>query len=127
MASGGLIPVFLSTSESTRWRRLKRPCGGQTDIHHLTDNTRSWDVVRVVTRLVLRLQMAIKPHRIKRFRAGVEGRIAVQMRGRGMKRCRAEGRQRFELFVAAAVLANNLMRIARPLLENASRRRRRAA
>ena len=62
----------------------------------------------------------------QRFRAGVEGRISVLMRGRGMKRCRAEGHQRFELFVAAAVLANNLMRIA-TLLENASRRRRRAA
>jgi hypothetical protein len=29
-----------------------------------------------------------------------------------MKRCRAEGRDRFELWVAAAVVANNLMRIA---------------
>ena len=29
-----------------------------------------------------------------------------------MKRCLAEGRQRFELFVGAAVLANNLLRIA---------------
>jgi IS5 family transposase len=48
----------------------------------------------------------------QRFRAGIEGRISVLFRGRGMKRCRAEGRQRFELLVAAAVLANNLMRIA---------------
>jgi len=29
-----------------------------------------------------------------------------------MKRCLAEGRQRFELFVSAAVLTNNLLRIA---------------
>jgi len=29
-----------------------------------------------------------------------------------MKRCLAEGRPRFELFVGAAVLANNLLRIA---------------
>jgi IS5 family transposase len=29
-----------------------------------------------------------------------------------MKRCLAEGQQRFELFVGAAVLANNLLRIA---------------
>jgi IS5 family transposase len=29
-----------------------------------------------------------------------------------MKRCLAEGRQRFESFVGAAVLANNLTRIA---------------
>jgi hypothetical protein len=33
-------------------------------------------------------------------------------RGRGRKRCLAEGRQRLELFVGAAVLANNLMRLA---------------
>ena len=31
------------------------------------------------------------------------------MRGRGMKRCRAEGAERFALFVGAAVLANNLI------------------
>jgi transposase, IS5 family len=46
------------------------------------------------------------------FRAGIEGRISVLFRGRGMKRCLAEGRERFELLVGAAVLANNLMRIA---------------
>jgi transposase, IS5 family len=51
----------------------------------------------------------------QRFRAGIEGRISVLFRGRGMKRCRAEGRQRFELFVGAAVLANNLLRIAQLL------------
>ena len=48
----------------------------------------------------------------QRFRAGIEGRISVLFRGRGMKRCLAEGRQRFEVLVGAAVLANNLMRIA---------------
>jgi transposase, IS5 family len=44
------------------------------------------------------------------------------MRGRGMKRCRAEGAERFALFVAAAVLANNLMIIGK-LLSKVSRRR----
>jgi IS5 family transposase len=38
-----------------------------------------------------------------------------------MKRCLAEGRERFELWVAAAVLANNLMRIAALLAERSSR------
>jgi IS5 family transposase len=46
------------------------------------------------------------------FRAGIEGRISVLFRGRGMKRCRAKGIERFELLVGAAVLANNLMKIA---------------
>jgi len=46
------------------------------------------------------------------FRAGVEGRISVLFRGRGMKRCLWSGSERFELFIAAAVLANNLLVIA---------------
>lgn len=53
----------------------------------------------------------------QRFRAGIEGRISVLFRGRGVKRCLAEGRERFELLVGAAVLANNLMVIARLLAE----------
>ena len=59
----------------------------------------------------------------QRFRAGIEGRISVLMRGRGMKRCRAQGAERFALFVAAAVLANNLMIIGELLTKRASRRR----
>ena len=59
----------------------------------------------------------------QRFRAGIEGRISVLMRGRGMKRCRAEGVERFALFVAAAVLANNLMIIGQLLAKSATRRR----
>jgi IS5 family transposase len=62
----------------------------------------------------------------QRFRAGIEGRISVLFRGRGMKRCLAEGHQRFELTVGAAVLANNLMRIA-ALLTKRTRRKRKAA
>ena len=62
----------------------------------------------------------------QRFRAGIEGRISVLFRGRGMKRCLAEGRDRFELWVAAAVLANNLMRIAALLTKRSSRRRKTA-
>jgi transposase, IS5 family len=62
----------------------------------------------------------------QRFRAGIEGRISVLFRGRGMKRCLAEGRQRFEVLVGAAVLANNLMRIAAMLSKRSSCRRRAA-
>ena len=53
----------------------------------------------------------------QRFRAGIEGRISVLFRGRGMKRCRAHGRERFEVLVGAAVLVNNLLRIS-DLLRN---------
>jgi IS5 family transposase len=59
----------------------------------------------------------------QRFRAGIEGRISVLMRGRGMKRCRAEGAERFALFVGAAVLANNLMIIADLMIKRSRRRR----
>lgn len=62
----------------------------------------------------------------QRFCAGIEGRISVLFRGRGMKRCLAEGRERFELWVAAAVLANNLMKIAALLTDRSSRRRKAA-
>jgi transposase, IS5 family len=62
----------------------------------------------------------------QRFRAGIEGRISVLFRGRGMKRCRFKGRERFEILVGAAVLANNLMRIA-DLLEKRKPSRRKAA
>lgn len=57
----------------------------------------------------------------QRFRAGIEGRISVLFRGRGMKRCRTKGRERFEVFVGAAVLANNLLRIA-ALVESQSKK-----
>jgi IS5 family transposase len=59
----------------------------------------------------------------QRFRAGIEGRISVLMRGRGMKRCRTEGAERFALFVGAAVLANNLMIIGELLTKRSTRRR----
>lgn len=62
----------------------------------------------------------------QRFRAGIEGRISVLFRGRGMKRALVEGREHFELLVGAAVLANNLMKIAHLLIQKQSRHRRAA-
>jgi IS5 family transposase len=44
-----------------------------------------------------------------------------------MRRCLAEGCDRFELWIGAAVLANNLMRIAAMLMTRRSPRRRKAA
>jgi IS5 family transposase len=45
----------------------------------------------------------------QRFRAAMEGRISVLFGGRSRKRCRAQGLERFEVLVGAAVLANNLL------------------
>jgi len=63
----------------------------------------------------------------QRFRAGIEGRISVLLRGRVMKRCRAKGRERFVVLVGAAVLANNLVRIAELLRDGKAARRSKAA
>lgn len=63
----------------------------------------------------------------QRFRVGIEGRISVLFRGRGMKRCRAHGRERFAVLVGAAVLANNLLRIAEMLRNSKPARRKKAA
>jgi len=62
----------------------------------------------------------------QRFRAGIEGRISVLFRGRGMKRCLAQGHEHFELLVGAAVLANNLLRIADLLMKPSSCKKRAA-
>ncbi|HKF20251.1 MAG TPA: hypothetical protein VKE93_01705, partial [Candidatus Angelobacter sp.] len=62
----------------------------------------------------------------QRFRAGIEGRISVLFRGRGMKRCLSCGRQRFDLLVGVTVMANNLLKIAE-LLDQEHKPRRRAA
>src|SRR3989442_8580214 len=53
----------------------------------------------------------------QRFRAGIEGRISVLFRGRGMKRCLAQGKERFRVFVGVAVLANNLLKLAELLIQ----------
>ena len=62
----------------------------------------------------------------QRFRAGIEGRNSVLIRGRGMRRCLAHGKQRFELFLGVTVLANNLLKIAE-LRINKNKPRSRAA
>ena len=59
---------------------------------------------------------------VSAFRAAIEGGISVLMRGRGMKRCLAQGAEHFELFVGAAVLANNLIKIAELLVKCATHR-----
>jgi hypothetical protein len=74
--------------------------------------TDSWDDEQVHGSNVWRVVMQEGP-----------GRISVLMRGRGMKRCRAEGAERFALFVGAAVLANNLMIIGGLAIKRSRRRR----
>jgi transposase, IS5 family len=80
---------------------------------------------RSVERQSLEKSRAFK--RAQRFRAGIEGRISVLFRGRGMKRALVEGREHFELLVGAAVLANNLLVIAELLRRKKTRPRLRPA
>lgn len=63
----------------------------------------------------------------QRFRAGIEGRISVLFPGRGMKRCYDEGREHFDRFVGATVLANNLLVIGELMLSRQQRAHRRKA
>jgi IS5 family transposase len=63
----------------------------------------------------------------QRFRAGIEGTISVLFRGRGMKRCLARGQDRFQMLVGAAVIATNLLRFARLLLEQKTKNTKRRA
>jgi IS5 family transposase len=51
----------------------------------------------------------------------------VLFRGRDLKRCRAHGRERFKVLVGAAVLANNLLRIAAMVRDGKPARAREAA
>jgi IS5 family transposase len=62
------------------------------------------------------------------IRAGIEGRISVLARGRGTSRCPQRGRESFDVFVGAAEIANNLLRIAAILVarETAAAKRKRA-
>lgn len=57
----------------------------------------------------------------QKFRSGIEGRISVLFRGRGLKRCLLEGRVGFEILLGAAVLANNLIMIATHLNKKRTR------
>src|SRR5215470_7113537 len=74
-----------------------------------------------------RKQLSARPTRraasSRKVSAGIEGRISVLFRGRGMKRCLAEGRERFELLVGAAVFVNNLLIIASLLKKRSSDQR----
>lgn len=51
--------------------------------------------------------------RLKRFRAGIEGKISWLKRAFGLRRCTWKGRERFQSYVWSAIFAANLMELAR--------------
>ena len=89
----------------------------QTDIHHPTDNTLLWDVVRVVTRLVRRLAKALELRRIKGFcnrtRAARRRMYEIQRMTTRQRHEQQTGKYRELIGIAEEVVGN-----ARAGLEN---------
>src|SRR5262245_20122477 len=94
----------------------------QTDIHHPTDNTLLWDVVRVVTRLVGRLAKARELRRVKGF---CDRRRSARRRMYEIQRMTT--RQRHELqertYRVLVGIAEEVVENARTALEKTSRMR----
>src|SRR5260221_1056951 len=80
----------------------------QTDIHHPTDNTLLWDVVRVVTRLVGRLAKAMERRRIKGFcdrtRAARRRMLAIQRMTTTQRHHQQRGKYRELIGIAEEVI-----------------------
>src|SRR3981081_2287637 len=80
----------------------------QPDIHHPTDNTLLWDVVRVVTRLVGRLAKAMERRRIKGFcdrtRAARRRMLAIQRMTTTQRHHQQRGKYRELIGIAEEVI-----------------------
>src|SRR5260370_2232352 len=80
----------------------------QTDIHHPTDNTLLWDVVRVVTRLIGRLAAALGRRRIKGFcdrtRAARRRMLAIQRMTTTQRHHQQSGKYRELISIAEEVI-----------------------
>src|SRR5216684_1153005 len=89
----------------------------ETDIHHPTDNTLLWDVVRVVTRLVGRLAKALKMRRIKGFR---DRRRSAHRRMYEIQRMTTRQRQERQTTIYRALIgiAEDVVASAKTALEN---------
>jgi transposase, IS5 family len=85
----------------------------ETDIHHPTDNTLLWDVVRVVTRLVGQLAKALERRRFKGF---CNRTRAARRRMQQIQRMTSMQRQERQTNVYRALIA-----IAEEVVESARR------
>ncbi len=94
----------------------------QTDIHHPTDNTLLWDVVRVVTRFVRRLGKALELPRIKGFcdrtRAARRRMYEIQRMTTRQRQAQQTGTYRVLIGIAEEVVGN-----ARAALEKTGKMR----
>src|SRR5260370_3665794 len=89
----------------------------ETDIHHPTDNTLLWDVVRVVTRLIGRLAKALELRRIKGFR---DRRRSAHRRMYEIQRMTTRQRQERQITIYRALIgiAEEVVPVAKTALEN---------
>src|SRR5215472_13519412 len=89
----------------------------ETDIHHPTDSTLLWDVVRVVTRLVRRLAKALKLRRIKSF---CDRRRAARRRMQEIQRMTTRQRhgQQREAYRSLIAIAEEVVERAQVVLQN---------
>src|SRR6202171_1740307 len=82
----------------------------ETDIHHPTDNTLLWDVVRVVTRLVRRLAGTLELRRIKGFcdrtRAARRRMYEIQRMTTRQRQAQQTGTYRVLIGIAEEVVGN---------------------
>src|SRR5438046_1030372 len=94
----------------------------QTDIHHPTDNTLLWDVVRVVTRLVGRLAKALELRRIKGF---CDRRRAARRRMQAIQRMTTRQRheQQTATYRSLIAIAEEIVGNARAALEKTGKMR----
>src|SRR6266567_5340531 len=80
----------------------------QSDVHHPTDNTLLWDVVRVVTRLVGHLRKAVQQRRIKGFcdrtRAARRRMLAIQRMTTTQRHHQQSGKYRELIGIAEEVI-----------------------
>jgi IS5 family transposase len=92
----------------------------ETDIHHPTDSTLLWDVVRVITRLVDQLAKAMKRRRFKGFR---NRKRAARRRMQEIQRMTSRQRQerQSDVYRALIGIAEEVVESARRVLQSTSK------
>jgi transposase, IS5 family len=92
----------------------------ETDIHHPTDNTLLWDVVRVVTRLVGQLANAMERRRFKGF---CNRTRAARRRMQEIQRMTSRQRQERQtnVYRALIAIADEVVKSARRVLQDTSK------
>src|SRR5260221_3731066 len=97
----------------------------QTDIHHPTDNTLLWDVVRVITRLIARLAAAMERRRIKGFRDRTRSARRRMQEIQRMTTRQRQGHQTgtyLELIVLAEAVVRNTRTATQQIRKTAGKR-----